>query len=89
MGAFLGREGKDRFIFFSVPIHRVYNALTAGHAPFGSSLRALHGIINHFAEPLNRKRILYAPFVPVIDGQRIVEDVDRARLAGAVKLGFD
>lgn len=32
------------------------------------SLCTLDGIINHFAEPLNRKRILYAPFVPVIDG---------------------
>ena len=38
-----------------------------GHAPFGSSLCALHGIINHFAEPLDRKRISYAPFVPVVD----------------------
>lgn len=39
-----GREGEEieggRFIFFSVPIHRVYNALTAGHAPLGSSLGA-------------------------------------------------
>lgn len=37
------------------------------------SICTLDGIINHFAEPLDRKRILYAPFVPVIVGERSAE----------------
>lgn len=41
------------------------------------SQRTLDGIINHFAEPFDRKQILYASFVPVIVRERSPENYDQ------------